>query len=413
MSFTTPVQMTYPCYHYRPLPFVLDPHAPQYDREQCEGVLALYLRQKFGNQPTRNTLHAQEYDESPNQTRMMQDVLPRTRMSEVEDFDTQFLFDSDNSRKNAEIQRANRAIRDQAVREHEATTREWHDFAAFQAQFEKQRLFPHHHLYAENFLAGTVNQRCSHMSSNYTVSGPDEPSLKDMISSHLMEERRLMAEHRSEVRDMLQAILVRLSKGTTIEAPVKCDHITTLTATSTSVNEEGPRLSQEGKEKANEITDSDAQEEAAASPVQVASSISQISSVAARLENLLAVFQFPVELDFSSALGTADVFALTYTPANAPVRAQEHALSLLFADLDNIPSFGSDVVRNARRAVVTRVDQALQELDKGVEERRRRACAKKAIPVTQSNDGDPSEPSNATPADVVLAQVPVVDEVPI
>ncbi|KAG1865422.1 hypothetical protein F4604DRAFT_1004126 [Suillus subluteus] len=204
-----------------------------------------------------------------------------------------------------------------------------------------------------------------------------------------MEQHRLMAEHRSEVRDTLQAILARLSKGTTIKAPTELqpDLVTSPTATSTSVdgneevtsvnvNEEGPAPSQEGKGNAKEIADPNTQEEPSASPAQVASSLSQISSVTARLETLLAAFQFPAELDFSPALGTADVFALTYTPANAPVRAQEHALSLLFADLDNIPSFGSDVVRNTRRTVVTRVDQALEELDKGVEERRGRARAK-------------------------------------
>lgn len=119
--------------------------------------------------------------------------------------------------------------------------------------------------------------------------------------------------------------------------------------------------------------------------------LSRISSLSARLKSPLAAFQFPAELDFFPALGTADVFALIYTPANAPVRAQEHALSLLFADLDNIPSFGSDVVRNARRAVVTRVDEALKELDKGVKER-------KGHPVTMPIE----QPANVTSADAAL-----------
>ncbi|KAG2108034.1 uncharacterized protein F5147DRAFT_696372 [Suillus discolor] len=335
MSFTTPVSMTYPCPHYHPLPFPLN--------------------------------------------------------------DTQFPFDGDSAHRKAEIQRANRAIRNQAVCEHEASSQEWHDLAAFQAHLEEQRLLARRRrLDAENFFAGTINPRCSHGFNNsascdllqYKVSGPDEPSLKDMISSHLEEQRCLMAEHRSEVRNVLQAILTHLSKGTTIKAPIERDPISSPT-TSVNVNEEGP----------------------------VASSLSQISSLSTRLESLLAGFQFPAELDFSPALGTADVFALTYTPANAPVRAQEHALLLLFADLDNIPSFGSDVVRNARRAVVTCVDQALKELDKCVEERRGRAHAKKADPVTmpieqptRPNDGDSSEPVNVTSANLALAQVP---EIPI
>ncbi|KAG1854780.1 hypothetical protein DFJ58DRAFT_787343 [Suillus subalutaceus] len=363
MSFTTPVPMAYPYSHYRPLPFALDPYAPQYNRERRERALALYPQQQPGGQPTPNALHAQEYNESPNQTRMMRDVL-RTRMSEDEDFDTQFPFDGDMARKQAEIKRANRAIRDQDVRHHEAT-REWQNSAAFQAHLEEQRLFARRRLDAENFLRGTVDP----------VPVQDEPSLKDMISSHLME------QHRSEVRDTLQAILARLSerhydqssyRTSTRSRNIPGCHL----CVRRCQFEEGPAPSQEGEGNVKEIADSDTQEEPSASPAQVASSLSQISSVTARLETLLAAFQFPAELDFSPALGTADVFALTYTPANAPVRAQEHALSLLFADLDNIPSFGSDVVRNTRRTVVTRVDQALEELDKGVEERRGRARAK-------------------------------------
>ncbi|KAG1900094.1 uncharacterized protein F5891DRAFT_1036071 [Suillus fuscotomentosus] len=334
--------------------------------------------------------------------------------------DTQFPFDGDSAHKKVEIQQANRAIRNQAVCEHE-----WHDLAVFQAHLEEQRLLARRRrLDAENFFAGTTNPRCSHRFNNSAscdllqpkVSGSDEPSLKDMISSHLEEQRRLLAEHRSEVRDVLQAILTHLSKGTTIKAPIERDPV----SSSVNVNEKGPVLLQEGKGEAREISDSDTQEESAAWPAQVASSLSQISSLSTRLESLLAAFQFPAELDFSPALDTAGVFALTYTPANAPVRAQEHALSLLFADLDNIPSFGSGVVRNARRAVVTRVDQALKELDKGVEERKGRARAKKADPVTmpikqptRPNYADSSEPGNVTSANVALAQVSVVDEVPI
>ncbi|KAG2360492.1 hypothetical protein BDR07DRAFT_1412269 [Suillus spraguei] len=364
MSFTTPIQTAYPCSHH-PLPFSLDPHAPQYNRKRRERAPALYLKRNLRNRPTPNALHAQGRDKSPNQTRVMPDVL-RTRMPEA-NFDFQFPFDSDRARQQAELQ-TRRAIRDQAIREHEATTQEWHNFAAFQAHLEEQRLSARHRL-EENFLAKTTSP----------VPAQDKPSFKDMISSYLMEQRRLMEEYQFQVHDALQEILSHLSKITATKASteLKRHPATSLTATSTSVNV-NEKSSQEGKGEAEEITGSDIQEEPAASLAQVVSSLSEILSVTTRLDGLLAAFQFPAELDFSPALGNADVFALPYTPANAPVRAQEHALSLLFADLDNIPSFGSDVVRNAKRAVVTRVGQALEELDKGVEERRDRARAKKA-----------------------------------
>lgn len=269
-----------------------------------------------------------------------------------------------------------RAIHDQ----YEASIREWHNIAAFRAHLDARRRSD-----TENFLVRTVG----------LVPIQDEPSLKDVISSYFMEQRRLMAEHQSEVRNTLQAILAHLSKDTTVKTPTESDPVTSPAATSTTavdVDEEGPIPLQQGNGKSKENADSDTPEEPSA---QVASSLFQISSVTARLETLLAAFQFPAELDISPALGTADVFALTYTPVNSPVLTQAYALSLLFADLDNIPSFGSDVVRNARRAAVTRVDQALQQLDEGVEERRGRARAKKADPITlpvdqpaHPNDGD-------------------------
>lgn len=370
MSFTTPVPMS--CSsdsRYRPLPFALDPHASQYNRERREPALAPYLQEQFVNQPTANALHAEESYQSPNQRGLVRDLC--TRMPKDENFDPQFPSYSSMAHWQAEIQHA---IRDQDVREHVASIREWHNIAAFRAHLGEQRLFARRRSDTENF----------HARSGSPVPIQDEPSLKDMISSHLIELHRLMVEHQFEVRDMLQAILAHLSKGSTIRAPTECDPATfpTTIITSNNVSEEGPTPSQKGQETTKEIADSDIQEELPASPAQVASSLSRISSITARLETLLDAFQFPVELDFSPALGAADVSALTYTPANAPVHTQMYALSLLFAGLDNVPSFGSDVVRNARRAVVTRVDQALQELDKGVEERRCRARAKKADRVS-------------------------------
>ncbi|KAG1769024.1 hypothetical protein EDD22DRAFT_870514 [Suillus occidentalis] len=315
---------------------------------------------------------------------------------------SQFPSCSSTAHQQPEIQRA---VHDQ----YEASIREWRNIAAFRAHLEEQRLFAHRRSDAGNFLARTVG----------LVSIQDELSLKDMISSHFVEQHRLMAEHQSEVRNTLQVILAHLPKDTTVKTPTERDLAISPAATSTStavdVNGEGPIPLQNGNGKSKENADSDTPEDLSASPAQVASSLFQISSIIARLETLLATFQFPAELDISPALGTADVFALTYTPANSPVLTQAYALSLLFAELDNIPSFGSDVVRNARRAAVTRVNQALQKLDEGVEERRGRARAEKADPVTvpvdqpaHTNDGDPLDLANVASADVAVTQMPVV-----
>ncbi|KAG2368206.1 hypothetical protein BDR07DRAFT_1391502 [Suillus spraguei] len=232
-----------------------------------------------------------------------------------------------------------------------------------------------------------------------------------------------MEQFQSDLSDTLQSILSGLSEGTSTETSSERVPVTFTAPTSTHVNvdEEGT-TSHKGKGKAKEIPDSDGEEECSASPAQVEGSLSQISSIASHLEKLVAEFQFPAELDFSpsrspspaySALDRDDGLALTYTATNAPLRAQEHALSLLLGDLDNVPSFGSHVVRDARRAVVARVGEALEELEKGVEERRGRVRARKGDPVSVSVTVEQSsEPENVTFADLVPIEVPVIEEVP-
>ncbi|KAG1783715.1 hypothetical protein EV702DRAFT_1055128 [Suillus placidus] len=179
-----------------------------------------------------------------------------------------------------------------------------------------------------------------------------EPCFKDRL------EDRLMDEYQSELSNAFQSILARLSEGPSTDTPSERVPVTFAAPTSTQVNvdEERNTSSHKGKGKAKETPDSDAEEEPSASPDQVASSLSQITSIVSRLETLIADFQFPAELDFSpsrspspaySALDTNDVFALTYTATNAPLRAQEHALSLLLGDLDDCPKLW--VTRSERR----------------------------------------------------------------
>ncbi|KAG1773105.1 hypothetical protein EDD22DRAFT_842048 [Suillus occidentalis] len=247
------------------------------------------------------------------------------------------------------------------------------------------------------------------------IPDPDaEPCVKDGL------EDRLMDQYQSELSNAFQSILAGLSEGTSTDTPSERVPVTSAAPTSAQVNvdEEATTSSHKGKGKAKETPDSDAEEEPSVSPAQVESSLSQINSIASRLETLVTGFQFPAELEFSpsrsrspspaySALDTDDTFALTYTSTNAPLRAHEHALSLLLGDLDNVPSFGSHVVRDARRAVVARVEQALEELEKGVEERRGRARARKADPVTVTVPVEQSsEPENLSSADLASIQVP-------
>ncbi|KAG1725922.1 hypothetical protein EDB19DRAFT_1833620 [Suillus lakei] len=213
-----------------------------------------------------------------------------------EDFDTQLPSYGYRTRQQPKIWLVRRAICDQHVREHQASIQEWHNFAAFQAHLDEQQLFAHHHLNAENFLQKPSNLNsalCDLPQSKVLVQ--DKPLLKDMIDAHLIEEHHLMAEHWSEVHDMVQSIPTRLSECSSTKAPVKCGPVISpvaLTASSmlVNVNEKGITLSQGGKGRAKEISDSDAQEEPSASPAQVTSSLSKITSITTHLETLLADF---------------------------------------------------------------------------------------------------------------------------
>ncbi|KAG1755062.1 uncharacterized protein EDB91DRAFT_1097089 [Suillus paluster] len=314
------------------------------------------------------------------------------------------------------LQRARRqAIEKQATRQREARLQEARRLAALQAHRNEQELLAHRRADTERFLSAFL-RRTQNAPANAEIPAQpiastskapvqDDPSLKDRL------EDRLMAEYESDVRDAFQSLLSSLSKGTSTEVPVARVPVVA-EPSQAKVNEEVTPAQDKGKGKAKEIPDSDTEEEPSASPAQVAASLSQITSIASRLETLLATFQFPAELDFSpsrspspvySALDTTDVFALTYAPSNAPLRAQEHALSSLLGDLDNVPSYGSHAVRDARRAVVARVEQALEELEKGVEERRGRARARKEDPVSVP-------PGNVTPEDLPHLEGPVVEE---
>jgi hypothetical protein len=401
MFVITPVSalQSYSCHpHYRHP----DQYLAQQRAEQCARAEAR-IRRHRQKQLILNALRAQEYDEYSGRDMAFYGYgYPSKRHCPVFDYE-------------AEIQQARRqAVLKQAIREREAHLQELRRLAAIEAQCEEQKLHARRRADTEKFLSLLLNPQLqaqsvrSHSSSNLTssylslfqetptqplasASKPpvqDEPSLK-----HGLEER-LMNEYESALRSLFSAV----SGGNSSEASVERTPVVSAAA-ATTVYEQGkeegntaPAPSQDkGKGKAKEFPQSDSEEEPSTSPTQIASSLSQITSIASRLETLLANFQFPAELDFSparspspsySALDTNDEYALTYTPTNTPLRAQEHALSLLLSELDDVPSFGSRVVKDARRAVVARVEEALEELEKGVEERRGRARAGKAVTAT-------------------------------
>ncbi|KAH9056425.1 hypothetical protein EDB87DRAFT_1636875 [Lactarius vividus] len=105
--------------------------------------------------------------------------------------------------------------------------------------------------------------------------------------------------------------------------------------------------------------------EQAASPTSI-SPLETIQDIRTTLSKLSADFSIPPSLDFSD--DEAD--GLAYTPTNAPIRAYEHALEGLLAQLDAVESDGDEEVRVARRAVVKEVETALDGVEKKVKRAR-------------------------------------------
>ncbi|OAX44834.1 hypothetical protein K503DRAFT_852392 [Rhizopogon vinicolor AM-OR11-026] len=336
---------------------------------------------RYQEQHIRNALRAQEINEYVNSALYDCDYgYPTHNYSALD-------YAIDQARRQATLERV--------LREREARHQKYKRLAALKVQREEQELGARRRADAARFLGLLLDPqheaqieiptRPKSSTPNVPVQG--EPSLKDRL------EERLMNEYESDVRDALQSLLSSVCGGHSSEAPgeplgVPSASAPTNPSVSVQGKEEGIASQDKGKGKDKELPLSDSEEESSA---QIASSLFQITSIASRLETLLANFQFPAELHFSperslspsySALDTHDEFALTYTPTNAPLRAQEHALLLLLSELDNVPSFGSRVVKDARRTVVARVEEALEELEKGVEERRGRARARKADPVS-------------------------------
>ena len=77
--------------------------------------------------------------------------------------------------------------------------------------------------------------------------------------------------------------------------------------------------------------------------------------------SLCTSLHFPAMPDYNSTTGD-----LTYSAANTPLHAYEHALNELLEQLDGIESECDEAVRGRRREVVKEVERALEEFDEPV-----------------------------------------------
>ncbi|KAG6866245.1 hypothetical protein C0991_006832 [Blastosporella zonata] len=224
------------------------------------------------------------------------------------------------------------------------------------------------------------------------ASKPTGASLKEQL------EARLNNEYHSEVRDTIQAIFASLQ-----DAENHPPASPTSKASSSS----------KGKAKAEDSTSAPSTTTPSTNPTSkdVVDSLNEIRSIEAAFHALESDFTFPATLDFiaahiapgspasSDSESSSATLHLTYTSRNHPVRFYEQALGALLTHLDSVDSFGNDTLRASRKEVVSRVEKALEELEKEVEGRYRTWLSKEAKAATSSElTSVPEAPTSVTPA---------------
>ncbi|KAG1783698.1 hypothetical protein EV702DRAFT_1055033, partial [Suillus placidus] len=177
MFFDTPVPMT-PYSDCHPVSFVDHAHATQHLAEQRERARALRYQQQPVSRPTPTALLAQEYNEFPDQQRMMR-ILSEMQRDRIQ---------------------------------------EWQDHVALHAHIEEEQGFARRRADAERFLAEAETYLSEFLppdqepylsafqpfdlpdtpvpTSTSNVLVQDEPLLKDGSKDCVMTENRLMAEYR-------------------------------------------------------------------------------------------------------------------------------------------------------------------------------------------------------------------------
>ncbi|KAJ8463567.1 hypothetical protein ONZ45_g17532 [Pleurotus djamor] len=220
----------------------------------------------------------------------------------------------------------------------------------------------------------------------------DTAALKNELTS------RLSNEPAGEVRDTIEALLASLVDA----APEQ---------------HASPSTDAKGKGKASNTEPTVAPSPTAA---DIARSLETVYTIETAFSALEGEFVFPTQLDFTPPTSPSSIVAplpgtetsdsltrhLSYTSRNQPVRYYEHALGDLLAQLDLIDSFGNEELRSRRKAVVDRVEKALEDLEREVEGRWVSRQAKLAKEQEATSVSPAPVETSSTDAD--SADVPVV-----
>ncbi|EIW86394.1 hypothetical protein CONPUDRAFT_133832 [Coniophora puteana RWD-64-598 SS2] len=181
-------------------------------------------------------------------------------------------------------------------------------------------------------------------------------------------ESRLMSEYEQEMKDTLTSLISSLGSSgpqPSTDAPEVKEDASALTSATEPKGKE-----KEVRPVTIPISDP--------TPKEVSASLDTIRSINAEFERLSSEFELPRDLDFDTTPSTPSSVTsavsgsnlkLAFTARNAPVRFFEHALGNLLVKLDTVESFEDEHVRSQRKTTVTRIEKALEDLEKEVEER--------------------------------------------
>lgn len=256
-------------------------------------------------------------------------------------------------------------------------------------------------------------------STDSTSTTPAQSSGSSGLSLKEQLEARLRKDPNVEVHDTVQAMLASL-------ATASAEHASTSTP-SASAPGPAPKAAPlgsttegkgKGKAVAFDLPRVTSDVPSIHTSKDVSDSMNAVHDIEAAFNTLRTDFSFPTHLDFTppssvpSSPHTSDSEStlsskLTYTANNSPVRYYEQALNALLGQLDAIESWGNEEVRKERKVVVGRVESALEDVEKEVQERFVQRMAKEAGQVVIADKGEVK--AEETP--LVDTSVPVVEEV--
>ncbi|KIM24994.1 hypothetical protein M408DRAFT_225919 [Serendipita vermifera MAFF 305830] len=92
--------------------------------------------------------------------------------------------------------------------------------------------------------------------------------------------------------------------------------------------------------------------------------LAEVTSISRAFESLKNTFVFPSGP--LEAVSGSNPPRLSYNKINAPIHAYQHALSELVTKLDGIESYGFKGLREARKQLVVKIDEEMEQLDKKI-----------------------------------------------